>query len=134
MHAAGESSDGNLSPGTYAVVLGTEDEESLKRIANNLENLKVPVHRVVESSGKHADQLMALGIKPGPKSERGRWVSNMPLLRLGDFRDHRQKIAHQILRREQLQKEVRDKYIELQDTLWKTIKAAWCGWHKRKGN
>jgi hypothetical protein len=139
VHAAGESSDGNLKPGTYAVVLGVENENALQRVATNLENLKVPVHRVVESSGKYANQLMAIGIKPGPKSERGRWVSTMPLLSMSDFLEFRQRLdwfsdekkrIHKE-RVDKLQKEVRENYIKLQGSLWKTLKAAWCGWQKK---
>jgi len=86
IHAAGEASPGNLNPGTYAVALGVETEQELKRLADRLEAAGGPVHRVVESHGRYAGQTMALGIAPGPKSIRGRLLSNLPLLRADRFR------------------------------------------------
>lgn len=85
LHAAGESSDGNLKPGTYAVALAVADGEKLEVLANNLEHFGVPIHRVVESHGKYAGQLMALGVTPGPKSVRGRYLSNLPLVDMYQF-------------------------------------------------
>lgn len=88
IHAAGESSDGKLKPGTYAVALGVETENELRALADELDAKGVPVHRVEESTGKYAGQLMALGIKPGPKSVRGKHLSNLPLLRMVDFTEY----------------------------------------------
>jgi hypothetical protein len=89
VHAAGESSDGTLAPGTYAVALGVPDEPALKALADHLESLGVPIHRVEEATGKYAGQLMALGVEPGPKSERGRHLSHLPLLKAEYFPEFR---------------------------------------------
>lgn len=88
LHAAGESSDGSLEPGTYAVALAGGTGEQLERLANNLENLKVPIHRVVESHGKYAGQLMAIGVAPGPKSIRGKFLSSLPLIDMYRFPEY----------------------------------------------
>ena len=88
LHAAGESSDGKLSPGTYAVALAADSQLDLERIARRLEKHNVPVHRVMESHGQYAGQLMALGIAPGPKSVRGRHLSNIPLLKMDCFAEY----------------------------------------------
>lgn len=61
------------------------NESELDTLACKLDALKVPVHRVVEVHGKYAGQLMALGIMPGPKSVRGRYLSNVPLLSINKF-------------------------------------------------
>lgn len=88
VHAAGESSPGDLHPGTYAVVLGAHDEQALTSIAELLERHQVPVTRIVESAGKYHDQLMAIGVKPGLKSERGRYLSTLKLLKMDSFREY----------------------------------------------
>lgn len=90
VHAAGESSDGNLKPGTYAVALAVTNGKNLEVLANNLEYFKVPIHRVVESHGKYAGQLMAIGVTPGPKSIRGRYLSNLPLIDMYRFPEYDQ--------------------------------------------
>lgn len=89
LHAAGESSDGTLTPGTYAVALGVPNESALIRLATNLEAAGVQIYRIVESEGLYAGQLMAIGIKPGLKSERGRYLSTLPLLRLNQFKEYK---------------------------------------------
>jgi hypothetical protein len=92
-HSAGESSPGNLSPGTYAIALGVPDEPTLKRVADNLEALGQPVHRVVESHGQYREQLMALGIPPGPKSQVGRYLTNLKLISLTNLQEWRDNVA-----------------------------------------
>ncbi len=137
-HAAGESSDGNLNPGTYAVVLGVENERLLRRLARNLEAVKEPVHRVVESHGEYSGQLMALGLSPGPKSVRGRFLSNIPLASLGSFLEFTQRMEWQAKskrglhrqRVDKIQKEVREKYIPVDKSIWKTLRGAWSKWRK----
>jgi len=82
-HAAGET--GPAEPGCYAVVLAAESQRELSRLADRLDALEVPVHRVVESHGRYAGQLMAIGIPPGPKSIRGWHLSSLPLVRFRSF-------------------------------------------------
>lgn len=81
VHAAGESSPGNLPEGTHAVVLVTPDESSLKAVAMRLELAQVPHRRILESDPPYIDQLMAIGLQPGQKEVLKRFVSSLPLLR-----------------------------------------------------
>lgn len=125
IHAAGESSDGKLRPGTYAVALGVETENELRALADELATKGVPVHRVEESTGKYAGQLMALGIEPGPKSVRGKHLSNLPLVRLGDFVEHIQHMTGQEMRRKELRRTIavcEEKIRELESSWWQRVK------------
>lgn len=90
MHASGET--GPAEPGTYAVVLAAETQQELRSLADRLEARGTPVHRVVESSGRYAGQLMALGLPPGPKSIRGRHLSSVPLARFQAFDQYDQLV------------------------------------------
>lgn len=81
VHAAGESSPGNLAEGTNAVVLTTPDEASLYALACRLERLGVRFVRVVEPDEPHNGALMALGLTPVPREEVRRHLSSLPLLR-----------------------------------------------------
>ena len=80
VHAAGESSPGNLSPGTHAVVLGT-DSEGLHKLRERLEQADVPHHAIIENDPPYTDQLLAIGICPAEKGEIYKHVSSLPLLR-----------------------------------------------------
>jgi hypothetical protein len=88
IHAAGESSPGDLHPGTYAIALAVPDEPALKQLAERLEAQGVPIHRIVESEGLFAGQLMAIGVKPGLKSERGQFLSTLSLLKMSALKEH----------------------------------------------
>lgn len=81
VHAAGESSPGDLPDGTYAVVLGVPDEQALRAVCARLRLAQVQYRRVVETEGPHAGQLMALGLVPRRKEDVRRFVSSLPLLR-----------------------------------------------------
>jgi hypothetical protein len=81
VHAAGESSPGNLSPGTNAVVLTTPDEPALRALAERLEAAGVAFVRVEEPDPPWSGALMALGLRPGRKEDLRRHVSSLPLLR-----------------------------------------------------
>ena len=125
IHAAGESSNGKLKPGTYAVALGVETEKDLRDLADKLEAQGVPVHRVEESTGKYAGQLMALGIAPGPKSVRGKHLSNLPLLRMVDFVEHHDYQAGEWSDRKALRKEIsnlKNRIRELEGSWWQRTK------------
>jgi len=138
VHAAGESSPGDLSPGTYAVVVGIENERLLRRLARNLEALKVPIHRVEESHGEYGGQLMAIGLEPGPKSVRGKYLSNIPLVSMGSFLEFTQRQEELIKdkrrihqqRVDKIQKEVREKYVPVRPSIWKTLHEVWTKWRK----
>lgn len=81
IHAAGESSPGDLPSTTYAVALTCADEATLRSLAARLTAMGVRHRAITETAGPHAGQLMALGLEPGPKGVVGRFVSNLPLLR-----------------------------------------------------
>jgi hypothetical protein len=129
IHAAGESSNGKLKSGTYAVALGTESEQQLRALADELEAKGVPVHRVEESHGKYAGQLMALGIAPGPKSERGQHLSTLPLIRFGDFVEHHDAMQWAFDERKAQGKKYRAQIGELQQRIRK-LESSW--WERAK--
>jgi len=128
VHASGESSDGNLSPGTYAVALGVETEGELCELADELEERGVPVHRVVESAGRYAGQVMALGVKPGPKSIRGKYLSTLSLLRMVDFVEHHDYMQEEWAKRRTQEREIsklKEKIQDLESSWWQRFKARW---------
>lgn len=79
VHAAGESSPGNLPEGTYAVVLAVPDEDALHREAKRLKSRGVDFVAIKEPDQNN--ELMALGLKPARKEDIRRHVSCLPLLR-----------------------------------------------------
>lgn len=122
VHCAGET--GPAEPGTYAVVLAAESERKLSRLADRLEALEVPVHRVVESHGRHAGQLMALGLPPGPKSERGRHLSSLPLVRFEALSRYRWMLRANAAERERLSQSI----VELERELAEAQRPWWRRW------
>lgn len=81
MHAAGESSPGDLSSGTHAVVLTTKDEDELRVLAKRLRAFGVPHVEIFESDPPYEGSLMAVGLVPARKEDVRRFVSSLPLLR-----------------------------------------------------
>lgn len=81
VHAAGESSPGNIPHGTHAVVLTVPTEDALWAVAARLRLAGVSFVEVVEDVPPHAGELMALGLVPARKREVGRFVSSLPLLK-----------------------------------------------------
>ncbi len=81
VHAAGESSPGNLSPGTNAVVLGVPNEAALRAVAQRLEDAGIAFVRVEEPDAPYLGQLMAIGLRPARKEVVRRALSSLPLLR-----------------------------------------------------
>lgn len=79
VHAAGESSPGNLPEDTHAIVLAVPDEAALAREKERLE--KAGVRFVAIREPDLGDALMALGIAPGRKEILRRFLSSLPLLR-----------------------------------------------------
>jgi len=79
VHAAGESSPGNLPHDTYAVVLAVPNEAALAREADRLQAAGVELVRVHEPDRN--DELMALGLRPARKGALRRLLSQLPLLR-----------------------------------------------------
>lgn len=81
VHAAGESSPGNLDPGTFAVVLAVPNERALLDVAARLERERVAFVHVHEPDAPHNGALMALGLRPARKEALRRHVSSLPLLK-----------------------------------------------------
>jgi len=81
VHAAGESSPGNLDSGTYAVVLAVPNERELARVAERLVAVDVAFVPIHEPDAPHAGALMALGLRPARKEALRRHLSSLPLLR-----------------------------------------------------
>jgi hypothetical protein len=81
VHAAGESSPGNLPTGTHAIVLAVPDESALKAVAARLELSQVPCKRIEEPDPPFDGALMAIGVVPGRKEDLRRYLSSLPLLK-----------------------------------------------------
>lgn len=64
VHAAGESSSGNLAPNTHAVVLCVEDEQSLLALSDRLAAAGCVHVTVREPDPPYAGAAMALGLPP----------------------------------------------------------------------
>lgn len=79
-HAAGESSPGNLSPGTHAIVLAATAEE-LATLEQRLRSASAPHAAIRESDAPYEGQLLAIGLAPAPRNVVRRLVSSLPLLR-----------------------------------------------------
>ena len=81
LHAAGESSPGNLPSGTIAVALSAEDEIELLRVEQRLLKYDIPHVSIREPDAPFYGELMAIGIKPGLKSQLRKHFSNLKLIR-----------------------------------------------------
>jgi hypothetical protein len=81
IHAAGESSPGNLASNTYAVALACPDEPALEALRAVLTANGVHYRAIVETEGPHAGQLMALGLVPCDRASVRKALSQLPLLR-----------------------------------------------------
>lgn len=81
VHAAGESSPGDLPHDTYAVVLAVPDEAALAREAAQLEKAGVAFVPIAEPDAPWNGALMALGLRPARKEVLRKHLSCLPLLR-----------------------------------------------------
>ena len=81
LHAAGESSPGNLPKGTVAVALAAEDELNLLKLERRLLNKNVPHVSIREPDAPFFGEILAIGVKPGPKSQLRKYFSNFKLIR-----------------------------------------------------
>lgn len=81
VHAAGESSPGDLPEGTHAVVLAVPDELALHRVAKRLEAAGIEFVRINEPDAPYAGALMSIGVRPARKEVVRRALSSLPLLR-----------------------------------------------------
>lgn len=85
VHAAGESSPGNLPEATRAVVLTVAGEEALERLFARLARAQVAYRAIREPEAPWNGALMAIGVVPAPKSTLRKVLSDVPLYR-GTFK------------------------------------------------
>lgn len=86
IHAAGESSPGNLPPETHAVALTCPDEASLRALSAVLTANGVRHRAIIEGdcsceSTPYDGQLMAIGVEPQHRGGVKKFLSSLPLLR-----------------------------------------------------
>lgn len=81
IHAAGESSPGKLSTGTYAFALVVKDELELRELALKLFMAGIPHKMILEPDAPWNGQMMAIGVCPGPRKKLKKYFSNLKLLR-----------------------------------------------------
>jgi len=79
VHAAGESSPGNLPNDTHAVVLAARDEVELLKISERLYKRGIE-HRLIREPDLE-NQATAIGVPPQPREGVRRALSCFPLLR-----------------------------------------------------
>ncbi len=80
IHAAGESADGPMPSGTYAVALAVSNEDELRTLSIKLWEDQIPHKVIVETDGLFAGQAMTLGV--WPTSERDKIKRHTKHLRL----------------------------------------------------
>lgn len=81
IHAAGESSPGNLPPHCYAIALVCKNEAELQALSEKLFFHGIKHKRIVESDAPYTGQLMAIGIPPAERSKLKRYLSMYSLLK-----------------------------------------------------
>ena len=80
-HAAGESGQGKVATGTYAVVLAAKSSGHLEQISSKLKLSNVEHCQIVEPDMPFNGELLAIGVVPKPRKELRKHFSNLPLLR-----------------------------------------------------
>lgn len=81
VHAAGESSPGNLPDGTYALVLAAENESELAKLEFSLIEAGATYRAIREPDPPHNGALMAIGLAPLLKRSLPKFMKKLPLLR-----------------------------------------------------
>jgi hypothetical protein len=81
VHAAGESSDGQILPGTHAVALAAESEIQLLALEKRLISQNISHVAIREPDAPWHNQLMAIGIAPCDRSLIRKEVSQLPLIK-----------------------------------------------------
>jgi hypothetical protein len=81
VHAAGESSPGNLPSGTFAVVLAVSSEAELERFSARLVDADLVHYDIREVDEPYCGQMMAIGLRPIMRSVGRKVLSNLPLYR-----------------------------------------------------
>lgn len=82
IHAAGESSPGNLPNNTHAVALEAENEVELQKLELRLQNAKIDFVAIREVDQPYNNQLMAIGLRPQVRDKNlRRMLSRFALVR-----------------------------------------------------
>lgn len=82
VHAAGESCDGPLPSGTYAIALSAANESHLEDISVRLWDAEIPHTVITEPDAPYDGQMMAIGIWPTSDRDKiKRVTSSLPLVR-----------------------------------------------------
>lgn len=81
IHAAGESSPGNLPAGTHAVCLAVPGEKELWALERIRRHAGLKFSAIIESDSPWTAQLMAIGCAPARKEDVRRFLSSLPLLK-----------------------------------------------------
>jgi hypothetical protein len=81
IHAAGESSNGSIPKGTFAIALAAESEIHLAAIERQLTTNGIDHVAIREPDPPWSGALMAIGISPGPRDIIGKEVARLPLIR-----------------------------------------------------
>lgn len=82
IHAAGESSPGNLSSNTIAVGLAVDNEIQLLELEQHLISQQIPHHAIREPDEPYCGALMAIGICPSLRTKKlKRITSSLRLIR-----------------------------------------------------
>lgn len=81
VHAAGESSPGNLPQDMHAVVLAAEGEAALVAVKEKLVRAGIAHVAIREPDAPWNGALMAVGVAPGKKEVLRRFLSSLPLLK-----------------------------------------------------
>lgn len=81
IHAAGESSPGNLPQNTHAVALAARDETHLLELEGTLLAAGIPHHSIREPDAPYLGAIMSIGIPPMDRTPLRRYLSGLPLVR-----------------------------------------------------
>lgn len=81
IHAAGESSPGNIPNHTFAFALITKDEVELRDLAWKLMLAGIKIKMIFEPDAPWTGQLMAIGVVPGLRKDLKKHFNRLKLLR-----------------------------------------------------
>lgn len=81
MHAAGESAGGAVPPDTHGALLVVPDELALALQAVRLRERGLEIVEIREDRPPYSGELMAIGVRPGPRSTLKPHFGGLPCLR-----------------------------------------------------
>ena len=81
VHAAGESSPGNLPEGTYAIVLAVPNIAKLLALEKRLVDAGIPHKAIREPDEPYCNDLMSIGIVPMERQRVKQYLSSLALLK-----------------------------------------------------